>query len=235
MPAKLWSVFNRGIHLKKGSESSIETKYSKRKLGVWVSGCQYSDSYGNYPLIQPAPATLSADTTRTDWQLRSRHFLQAQVTSSLLRLTSTKQRFALNGLVLKPSKGVIWKVLEKVSDSSSDDNNIVMMVLDDEVLWLPIEAGKTVACGEHWGEAHTGWFFKASVQPFKEFPLVVCFLGPWGASRSCILIVLFALGALGVESKQWWRTGHNEAIPKRNVCLPLVHSPVHRRDIGNIF
>jgi len=89
---------------------------------------------------------LSADTTRTDWQLKSGHFLQAKVTSSLLRLTSTKQRFALNGLVLKPSKGVIWKVLEKVSDSSSDDNNIVMIALDNEVLWLPIQARK-IACG----------------------------------------------------------------------------------------
>lgn len=54
------------------------------------------------------------------------------MTSSLLRLTSTKQRFALDGSVLKPSKGVIRKVLDKVSDSSSDDNNIVMMVLDNE-------------------------------------------------------------------------------------------------------
>lgn len=40
--------------------------HSRRKLGVWVSGCQESDSYGNYPLIQPAPAMLSPDTARTD-------------------------------------------------------------------------------------------------------------------------------------------------------------------------
>lgn len=40
MLAKLWSVSNSGIHLKKGLGSSRETKYSKRMLEVWVSGCQ---------------------------------------------------------------------------------------------------------------------------------------------------------------------------------------------------
>ena len=158
MLATSWSASNRKIHLKKGPESVGESTHSRRKLGVWVSGCQESDSYGNYPLIQPAPAMLSADTTRTDWQLRSRHFLQAQVTSSLLRLTSTEQRLALNGLVPKPSKVVIWKVLDKVSDSSSDDNNIVMMVLDNEGWWLPLQAGKTGGGGERQEEACLGWF-----------------------------------------------------------------------------